>query len=357
MRGAHRMRSDQPSAKPAQPSAREALIEDAAHGGVTLVLGAGVSAACKVATWRELAARLWSDAFGSELPQVADDPRFYPFAFERIERAMPDRFADRLREMLYSEHVLPSRAELLGATDNTLAVVARVIADEARRPRRHVVRVITLNVDDLLERAIARLSERGTGGARVHPVVRATFHPTQTLGSTAMPIYHLHGFLRSDGQPGDCEVESDDAPDVLVFTDLQYWASAAMPSSHMNRTFSFALHDSHCLFVGMSMTDLNVWRWLALRAFEIAADCKSQSEVDATASTAEQLYRRSLDRHYWITAEEDNGDDGFLSECLALRGVRTVPIRSWTDSSFHELMRECFPQALRAAARPDRWSR
>jgi hypothetical protein len=260
--------------------------------------------------------------------------------FERVEQAMPDRFARRLKEMLYAEHALPSREQLATSTSNTLAVIARVLAHEAHLPLRHVVRVITLNVDDLLERAVARLSEGDPRGAGVQPVVRATFRPTETHRRAAMPIYHLHGFLGSDAAEGD----ADDAPDVLVFTDMQYWASAAMPSSHMNRTFSFALHDSHCLFVGMSMTDLNVWRWLALRAFEIAADCKSQSELERAEPPAE-LYRRSLDRHYWITPE-DNGDDGFLSECLALRGVRTVPIRSWNDSSFYELMRECFPHAL-----------
>src|SRR5688500_14743329 len=105
------MGKDHPSAKRAQPSAREALIDDAAHGGFTLVLGAGVSGACKVATWRELAAKLWSDAFGGELPEVADDPRFYPFVFERVQQAMPDRFAHRLREMLYAGHALPSREQ------------------------------------------------------------------------------------------------------------------------------------------------------------------------------------------------------------------------------------------------------
>jgi hypothetical protein len=322
-------------------SAREALIADTARGGVTLVLGAGVSGSCRVATWRELAVKLWADAFGRELPKVADDPRFYPFVFERVEQAMPDRFARRLKEMLYAGHELPSREELARSTSNTLAVVARVLAHEARLPERRVIRVITLNVDDLLERAVARLDGEGAGGC-VQPVVRATFHPNQMHAPNALPVYHLHGFLRSDDTKGPRE--SSDAPDVLVFTDLQYWASAAMPSSHMNRTFSFALHDSHCVFIGMSMTDLNLWRWLALRAFEIATDCKSQCELERGDCNPEALYRKSLDRHYWIT-RGSSGDDGFLSECLALRGVRTVPIRAWDDDSFCELMQACFPAA------------
>lgn len=321
------------------------MIADANRGGITLVLGAGVSGACKVATWRELAAKVWADAFGGELPAVADDPRFYPFVFERVEQAMPGHFARRLKQMLYAEHSLPSRQELQQSTSNTLAVVARVIAHDARQQRRRLVRVITLNVDDLLERAVARLAGGTAERPAVRPVVRATFHPLQTHADAALPVYHLHGYLRSDDGHAQAEGEGQDAPDVLVFTDLQYWASAAMPSSHMNRTFSFALHDSHCLFVGMSMTDLNVWRWLALRAFEIAADCKGQCEGRDGDGDSDRHYRRSLDRHYWITPK-DAGEDGFLSECLALRGVRTVPIGSWQDTSFYELMRACFPDAL-----------
>lgn len=328
-----------PSSDPA-PSAREALIADVAHSGVTLVLGAGVSAACRVAGWRELASDLWREAFGADLPEVADDPRFYPFVFEHVQQVMGDAFAGRLKDVLYAEHALPSRADLAASTTNTLAVVARVLASEAQQPLRHVVRVITLNVDDLLERAVVQLHGARVPDPPVRPVVRASAHAGQARGCAAIPIYHLHGYLRS----GQRTAEGDDA-DVLVFTDMQYWASAAFPSSHMNRTFSFALHDSHCLFVGMSMTDLNIWRWLALRAFEIASDCRRRVPQANEGDDPDELYRRSLDRHYWITPR-DAADDGFLSECLALRGVRTVPIESWHDASFFELMRACFPHAL-----------
>ena len=53
------------------------------------------------------------------------------------------------------------------------------------------------------------------------------------------------------------------APDALVFTDAQYWASSASPHSYANRVMATALHDSHCVFVGTSMSDVNVLRWLA----------------------------------------------------------------------------------------------
>jgi hypothetical protein len=111
--------------------ARSRLVQDAYKGGLTLVLGAGVAGACNVATWRELALRLWREAFGHELPEIADDPRFYPFVFEHVQAALGDRFAERLKETLYANHHVPSREELLQSRTNTLAVVARVVAREA----------------------------------------------------------------------------------------------------------------------------------------------------------------------------------------------------------------------------------
>jgi hypothetical protein len=145
--------------------ASDSLVRDVAEGCTTLVLGAGVAGACNVATWRELARRLWQEAFGTDLPAVADDPRF------------------------------------------------------------------------------------------------------------------------------------------------------------------------------------NIWRWLAMRAFEIAADCKSLREAQRGLSEdrLRELHDRSLHRHYWITSEEEKETE-FLSHSLALRGVRTVRITRWSDDSLHRLMAACFPE-------------
>jgi NAD-dependent SIR2 family protein deacetylase len=332
--------------------ARESLIRDVTNGSTTFVLGAGVAGACDVATWRELAAGLWAEAFNRELPEAADDPRFYPFALEKVKAAIPDEFARSLKRTLYAKHRLPSREELIYSPTNTLAVLARIIADQARAPSRRLVRVLTLNVDDVLERAVTRVLGRRTPPP-ITSIVRAAHQGTNIHPGGALPIYHLHGYLGSDesGEAGEDADTLQDASDVLVFTDLQYWASAATPSSHMNRTFSFALHDSHCVFIGTSMADLNIWRWLALRAFEMASDCRNEcdSARSGAGREAEQRYQRALSRHYWITSGSE--EDVFLSDCLSLRGVSTVQISGWQDSSFHELMSACFPSARAAHAK------
>jgi len=55
---------------------------------------------------------------------------------------------------------------------------------------------------------------------------------------------------------------------MLVFTDLQYWSSSARASSFANRIMSAALSEGQCLFIGVSMKDTNLLRWLALRSLD-----------------------------------------------------------------------------------------
>ena len=85
-----------------------------------------------------------------------------------------------------------------------------------------------------------------------------------------MPIYHIHGYLPRVRKSGR------DAPDTLVFTDRQYWDSVASPASFANRVMANALHDSHCVFVGLSMTDVNLMRWLGTHASEVRNDKRSE---------------------------------------------------------------------------------
>jgi len=76
----------------AEPSSREALIEAARAGAVTLVLGAGVSIGAGVPNWRGLAIRVWQQALKTpgdpsaidhlEIEKVVQDPQLLPIIFE-----------------------------------------------------------------------------------------------------------------------------------------------------------------------------------------------------------------------------------------------------------------------------------
>lgn len=317
---------------------RNRLIEACQQGGVTLVLGAGISLPRGIPSWYRLVERLWGAAFPrSPLPEVSNLPQFLPLALDLISRKLDGDFPDALKSALYQDVQPPDRA-LLHESDETLAVLARLLVREyAAGGARRILRVITFNVDDLVENATWTLSPH----RRVLKLVsRASHHPERGRGDQSIPIYHLHGFL-PHVDPRSRWFEG--AADFLVFTDSQYWSSVASPMSFANRVMSFALHDSRCLFIGCSMTDINLLRWLAIRANEIEADKEEQFEALPDArERSKRAVRQALERHFWIHAENDD-PTGFLGRCLTLRGIRGVPLDAWGTPAFRELMADCFP--------------
>jgi hypothetical protein len=297
-----------------------------------------------VPSWPALVQSLWQDTFPREpLPSTGALPNLLPLALERVARERgPEDFTRALRARLYRDARLPPAAELRAGGGGTLGALARALVQEhGRGALRRVVRAVSFNVDDLLEQAVRALQPAGSAPA-VKPLVRASHHPERGLGEQPLPLYHLHGFLPSGAR------WHEEAPDALVFTDAQYWASVAEPMSFANRVMSFVLHDSRCVFVGLSMTDLNLLRWLALRANEVEADKAAQfARAHASPARVLRAQRQALGRHFWVRAPPAPGSSGtddatrFLARYLELRGVRSVELpQGWAElpALLHELL-------------------
>src|SRR5262249_32827301 len=219
----------------------------------------------------------------------------------------------------------------------------------AASPDRRVVRVVTFNADRLLERAVhgawcanGRPAGDVLGPTPVRHITRPSQQPAETLRGP-IPIYHLHG----EGPQDPTEAERMRSLEhTLVFTDSQYWSTTTSLLSLPNTIMGAALYDSACIFVGLSMTDANVLRWLALRALEFATDVENARghAVDPAFMRAEMS--RRLRRHFWIRPPSDD-PSGLLSEFLDARGVGSVEVEDWSGPSFGELLDDCF--ALAAA--------
>lgn len=331
---------------------RRNLVEDSRQGGMTLFLGAGVSIGSGVPSWGALVEAIWRTA-PRKRKAVAFDA-FTPASHPLALQILLEEIAESLRPSSKGE-VDPVRAgdaqlvELLRTalyqsvrsdSDGSLAqIVGALRIDQARWPQR-IRRVITMNADDLLE---VRANE---GHAAEKPVVwpisRASYHPRRDPCAHGMPpvsVYHIHGYLpHVAGARGRGARE---ASDTLVFTDAQYWESVASPTSFANRVVHNALHDSHCIFVGLSMTDVNLMRWLGTRFVEIEADKRSQVGLEGKAPrTAERAIRKALRRHYWVRT--DSADPtGLVSRHVERRGVLPVAIADW-GATFQALMADCF---------------
>ena len=100
--------------KSAGESSRHKLVDACQQGGVTLVLGAGISFASGVPSWAQLVDRLWKDTFPKEpLPgDVSNLPQFLPLALDLISRKLDGGFTEALKTALYQQVKSPDRAAL-----------------------------------------------------------------------------------------------------------------------------------------------------------------------------------------------------------------------------------------------------
>jgi hypothetical protein len=371
---------------------------------VTLVLGAGVSFARGLPLWPELLRRTWKAAFDED-PYIEDsdlleqareagrreglpaeflarlDVRRHPFelqfAFEDIfhalrwlgsdeearkflrlrprkkqqgmrpasnEQQTSEVFADLLRKVLY--HDLPHINKREKTQEDTLSLVAQAVLRSAKREeqQRLISQVITFNVDDLLECEVNAGCRRRVPYAI--PIYRASaLRPLPSRRS--IPIYHLHGFIprKPSAYPyltEDGWIDNVQLPvESLVFTDEQYWRTVGNPTGFASRVFSAALSGC-CLFLGLSMTDLNIIRWLAQDAIERSDDFRRMTGGWDDPREIEFNISEELCRHYWITpgvpAVDDPGQqpigEHLLRSTLDRRGVLCIDIPSWESREF-----------------------
>jgi hypothetical protein len=343
--------------KPAD--ARRSLKKAVRSGGITLVLGAGVSIARGLPSWTALVRALWMRLSSEKdvpdwLMGTAAAP--HPFALqivmEEIEASLRWQLAGKsgadaaavrpsdvqaslakqIRECLYERERRDA-----GAAD-TLSVLVKLLRRDQQRSIRQIRQVITFNADDLLERSANRGYDAGRTPV-LFPVPRGSFHPRYVGGALGQPpitVYHLHGFVpRSSAY-------SRGADDTLVFTDAQYWATVSEPTSFANRVMGAALQETRCIFVGLSMNDANLMRWLGLHAMEFLRDRRSFYDY-TERQDADDRALDAMSRHYWICTEADD-PTRLVASHLERRGVITIPLPSW-GQPFADLIAECFPDS------------
>jgi hypothetical protein len=171
--------------------------------------------------------------------------------------------------------------------------------------------VITFNVDDFLEEKLL-IKEKLTN-------IQVITQSHQSQANDRIPVYHLHGFLpRKPTREAIKSIDHRNTKDMIVFSDSSYWEMVSAPCALSNVVFQNALHDSHCIFLGCSMTDLNIIRWLAVRHNEVL---NSKRELSRKLKT-QNNYHDNLKRHYWI----DGNIDELRIAWLKLRGVRTIGV-------------------------------
>jgi SIR2-like domain len=333
-------------------SPQEELIIATTGGGITLVVGAGVSTPRGIPNWDSLARSVWNEVFGEKpspwavlegVRSAQQLPQFLPIVFELAYRELEEeKFIQVLRQKLYANVTHPLEESGFIRSKESLAVIARTIKQERRREgRRRITGVITLNADDLIEQAVCKVAGTTSVSSQDQVVVtiaRSTHQMLARLRRNPIPIYHIHGFLPS----GLLQMRSGHYEHMMVFTDSQYWLTSTSGFSLPNRVMASALLEGRCVFIGLSMTDINLLRWLALRSLERDRDLSETVRHLERPTRVKSTMDLQFNRHFWIRPRSDD-PTGFLSEFLGLRGVESVEIDQWAGDSFQKLMRRCFP--------------
>jgi hypothetical protein len=217
----------------ARSDTAEALQYLARQDQLTVFVGAGASKEAALPTWAELVKKLVSRAvrkkgWKTQAEWLADRVLENELlgAAERVEVLLPQNtLASAIREELYQK--MPPDAFQPGPLTQGVAELQAAFGG--------AVRIVTTNYDQLL---LTALRDRGLEA-------HSYCCPTNKRG-----IVHLHGVLGYE--------EPDDGKNEIVLTERHFLA----PSSGWRAELLRDALSKPCLFLGASMTDLNILRSL-----------------------------------------------------------------------------------------------
>jgi hypothetical protein len=351
--------------------ARERLIEQYKQDGLVLFLGAGVSRGSGIPAWPELAEALLLKS-GVTADQLEIVKKVFPSSITEFELAGLLLGTNRSLVMaiykgLYEQMKCKPRLEeiprkyeeqigwhgwgdvlkALQANKTLEAVGDLLITYDGTVPKRNpqIHAVLTFNADNLLE----LYCQAKTGGRRVVTMVdRASVgeHPNQT------PVYHLHGTLDARGEnffrsfptstpPDELQDLTDELLPDLVFRESEYYDTIANPASFINHTPQSFLRRLNALFVGTSLDDLNMRRWLHDSFRERVRHRTKYLREFYSMRHPEAEYEAKIQslRHFWLRPETEEDKDGnsmnvpkmYVDRIMSNLGVQIVWCRDYED--------------------------
>lgn len=221
-----------------------ALIERfGSRGEMTLIVGAGVSMEAGLPSWRALIERL--------LARVAKDNSRLRSAALRDEWIAQTLHGEDLLAAAATVEALASAGldeilpEALYGSDGASSYEPGPIADEIARLRSQLgdeLMLLTTNYDELIERALRRHGFR-RGAIR-------SYVQRREPAAGVVPVTHLHGFAGRGAKPRR-----------LVLTE-EHYHRMQRGSSWQERLVTDRLASSNCLFIGTTLTDPNLIRYL-----------------------------------------------------------------------------------------------
>ncbi|MFX1536454.1 MAG: SIR2 family protein [Promethearchaeota archaeon] len=303
--------------------------------GLVLALGAGVSVESKIPNWGELLRRLMNRVFGEKatlyLDQLKKNGYSLPAIASVIENSCPENksFSEVIREELYKDFPFfpeginsnnrDSFIKYITENNSTMRAVGALCSVKDRKkeayiPNPRILRVINFNLESILKAYTQhRYNTR---------ILRTIERPSSKNVPGEINMYNMHGYLRFDRRyRGD---RTKEAPDVLIFTEQDYYDFFNRPSSLFNYTFLYLLREYSCLFIGLSMNDENVRRLLHYTKSEREQGLRSEGILHPSED--------KILRHFAILPDWIEPDINRLTEASLRRlGTRVLWVSDFNE--------------------------
>jgi SIR2-like domain len=340
------------------------VLNPSEFGGWTLCVGAGASIPL-FPTWQHLVQSLLTSGPSAVSPIEAESLRqsFPPEALIRASQELlgmeDDAYRRHLTETLYStiqkraSGLWPTIAKCLmsrlpgsslasewreyfafvSAAGTTAAKLAEVVLQSVEKNKAPTA-ILSFNAEPLLYSMInaeatlrfrRRKSVPDADDAQNGPgVVDRIEGSTSWAKKGRIPYYFCHGFLPAQ-QPGS-KVLPGTSPAALyeskmVFSESDYLSLANNVFSWQSSVFLRAAMSDLVVFVGLSLTDPNMRRWLAW----------NHSQRLDEIRTRRPLIKEST-QHFWINVTSGSESiDRWTDALVSHLGIRLVWIENWSE--------------------------
>ncbi len=203
-------------------------------------------------------------------------------------------------------------------SDTTLLQLVKVLSeyDKIKLPQS----IITFNADSLLS-SLLRVYEikyynKNRKGFLQPPEKYVKITNPYNKWGNKIPIFHLHGTI----SPIPNTQKINDNRGNLIFLEDSYNEVASNIHSWAQSTFLYTAQSNKLVFLGLSMTDPNIRKWLGW------TNTNNINEINKKASQS----NLSL-QHLWITTKKDSESQVFLNVSMHHLGVKLALINSWKD--------------------------
>ncbi len=145
------------------------------------------------------------------------------------------------------------------------------------------------------------------------------FESVSTRRPHRIPYFFCHGLL-----PVPSETKSHrlvGAPDKLIFSESDYLQLAGTAYSWQANVFTDVASSRSIIFIGVSMTDPNMRRWLSLVHSNRVGELETRRSFTGESAP-----------HYWIrTRPESHLERRWIEAIVAEMGIRIVWIQEWDE--------------------------